>query len=145
MARNDPKAFARAVNKWTHDIAERSHRIQRDAVHGFVETLTDNMPHETGNLRRSVVVSDQPFVEGHVPADTKFADRSAENRAKIEAMPPDGTRWIGIQSPYALQDNYGAVGSDGKVRPGKFWAERTASAWCGIVARYARAKGMRAQ
>jgi len=145
MARNRPKDFQRAVQNWTHDVAERSHRVQRDAVHGFVETLQDNMPEETGNLRRSVVVSDQPFQYGHLPDDTKFTDRSAENRAKIEAMPPDGTLYIGVQAPYSAKDNYGAVGSDGKVRPGKFWADRSASAWRGLVARYARAKGMRAR
>lgn len=145
MARNRPKDFTRAVQQWTKDVAELSHRVQRDAVHGFVETLTENMPEVSGNLRRSVVVSDTPFQYGHVDGGTQFADRSAENRAKIEAMQPDGTIYIGVQAPYALKDNYGHVGSDGKARPGKFWAERTASAWRGLVAKYARAKGMRAR
>ena len=146
MARKgNSKAFTNAVSDWIELAEEPSHRIQRDAVHGFVDTLQSNMPNESGNLRRSVIVSDQPMTIGRVDGSTQFEDRSAQNHGVIEAMKPDGKVYVGVQAPYALADNYGSVGSDGKVRAGKFWAEKTASAWRGLVAKFARDKGMKAK
>lgn len=147
--KGNPKSFQRAVEQWTADVAERSHRIQRDAVHGFVDTLINNMPNVTGNLRRSVIVSDQPIAIGRVDGSTQFEDRSVHNHAVIEAMEPDAHVYVGVQSPYALSDNYGTVGygADGKFtnRLGKFWSEKTLAMWRGLVAKYARDKGMRAK
>lgn len=150
MARKgSPKSFASAVEAWTAQISETSHRIQRDAVHGFVDTLINNMPNESGNLRRSVVVSAQPIAIGRVDGSAQFPDNSAQNHAVIEAMEPDGRVYVGVQAAYALADNYGTVGhgADGKFtnRPGKFWSEKTQAMWRGLVAKYARDKGMKAK
>lgn len=148
MARKgSAKDFLASVQESIANMEEASHRIQRDAVHGFVDTLIDNMPEESGNLRRSVLVSEQPIAIGRVDADTKFDDRSSQNHAVIESMKLDDVIHVGVQAPYALADNYGTVGhaADGKFtnRPGKFWAEKTQSAWRGLVAKFARDKGMK--
>lgn len=150
MARKgSAKDFLASVQESIANMEEASHRIQRDAVHGFVDTLIDNMPEESGNLRRSVMVSEQPIAIGRVDADTQFDDRSAQNHAVIESMKPDGTIHVGVQAPYALADNYGklSMGADGQVtnRPGKFWAEKTHAAWQGLVRKFARDKGMKAK
>lgn len=146
MARKgSTKGFINSVSESIAKLEEASHQIQKDAVQGFVNTLQDNMPNESGNLRRSVIVSEEPITVGRVDGSTEFQDRSAQNASVIANMKPDAHIYVGVQSSYALADNYGSVGSNGKVRAGKFWAEKTASAWRGLVKRFARDKGMKAK
>lgn len=91
------------------------------------------VPVKTGNLARSVVVSNSPPVQdakGVVHASAGFSTGLAD-------IKPGTTIFIGWQARYSRRLNYGFVGADslGRVynQSGYGFAEATAAKWPSIV------------
>lgn len=97
------------------------------------------VPVKTGNLARSVVVSNQaPEIVAYGPANPNAL-------AGIATLKPGDTIWIGWQAAYAKRQNYGFVGTDSLGRTyntsGYGFAEATAAKWPSIVAQQAAKLG----
>ena len=143
MAKGSTKDFTNAVDKWIAETEAESNEIYRETVRGVVAKMQEEMPHASGNLRRSVTVSLSQSMPLGEP-DEVFADPSASNNAVIDSLTlKDEHVYVGVRAAYGPRDNYGQVTGDIKNRPGKFWFEKTGAAFKGIAKRVAATRGRR--
>lgn len=99
------------------------------------------VPEKTGNLARSVVVSNQePNVLLYGPANPNAL-------SGVATINPGETVYIGWQAVYARRQNYGYTGTDSLGRTynqsGFGFAEAAAAKWPAIVAEQAAKMGKR--
>lgn len=143
MARSTPKDFTRAVQRWTHDTLTETSQTFRDAVSEFTDELVEAAPKVSGNLARSIQVTNGLPVYVGKP-DQKYADPSADNQAAIASLELGDTARVAVGAAYALKTEVGyqSRGADGKlaVTGGRFWATSVGSRWKGIVQRIATAR-----
>lgn len=135
------KGFTDAVSKWIAETEEASNEVYRDTVRGVVAKMQEEMPHDSGNLKRSVTVSmSQGMPLGET--DEVFADPTTTNTAVIDSLTiKDEHVYVGVRAAYAARDNYGQITGDLKNRPGKFWFEKAGAAFKGIAKRVAATRG----
>lgn len=94
-----------------------------------------NVPVDTGNLARSVMVDDKP-----PPEDTEPKERKVQQdiTGGIAAILPGKDVYLGWQAQYSRRLNYGYVGTDSLGRTynasGYGFAEAAAAKWPAIVA-----------
>lgn len=137
MAKNT-KAFTKQIDQWIKQTEADLMDVHRESVKAVARTMQDNMPHESGNLKRSVVITKTPIHQPAAP-DHQFTDPTASNEAVADSLQLGDHAYIFVESAYGARDNYGSTSSKGKIRPGKFWFEVTLSQWRGLVTRVAKA------
>lgn len=143
MAKGSAKDFTDIVNEWIEETKAASNEVYRETVRGVVSTIQEEMPHDSGNLKRSVTVSLSQGMPLGEP-DEVFPDPTASNNAVIDSLTMDDEHvYVGVRAAYGPRDNYGQVTGDIKNRPGKFWFERAGAQFRGIAKRVATTRGRR--
>jgi hypothetical protein len=127
-------------SKWVGVSTQGLTALLRNSVQELARVASTTIPNggrvpvKTGNLARSVVVSNKPpnVIEGLATGDYSLG---------IAAIVPGDTVYLGWQAKYSKRANYGFVGADslGRVynQQGHGFAEATAAKWPTIVAREA--------
>lgn len=133
-------------SKWAGATTQGLTALLRNSVQELARDASTTIPNggrvpvKTGNLARSVVVSNKPptVIEGLATGDYSLG---------IAAIKPGDTVYIGWQAKYSRRLNYGFVGADslGRVynQAGYGFAEATAAKWPAIVAAQAAKLGGR--
>lgn len=143
--------------RWASLSERKLEAVLRNSVQELAKVASTTIPNggrvpvKTGNLARSVVVSNTPPVTKDGPFTGSYSDGIAD--IKI-----GGTIYIGYQAKYSRRMNYGFVGTDSagryygssqavittgySNRTGYGFAESAAAQWSAIVARQtAKLKG----
>ncbi|MBE9636544.1 hypothetical protein [Salipiger mangrovisoli] len=127
------KGFAASVGAWTKKAKTLPDEAFQEFLRLVYQELMRAMPEVTGNLKRSVLVTDT----GLVPVDTdpakQYVDMTAENMATIANMKIGEKAYISVTAPYAIKENYGGDGESGK-----FFIEITASKFKALQAQAIR-------
>lgn len=143
MAKGSTKHFNDVVSKWIAETEAESSEVYRETVRGVVAKMQEEMPSDSGNLRRSVTVSLSQSMPLGEPEEV-FADPASANNALIDSLTmKDEHVYVGVRAAYGPRDNYGQVTGDIKNRPGKFWFEKTGAAFKAIAKRVAATRGRR--
>lgn len=123
-------------SKWAGASTAGLTALLRNSVQALAKEASNTIPNggrvpvKTGNLARSVVVSDKPPTVIENEATGGFSDG-------IAAIKPGGTVYIGWTAKYARRLNYGFAGADSLGRvynaSGYGFAEAAAAQWPNIV------------
>lgn len=130
--------FKDTVKQFTVKAMDNADVIFRTAVDDLYEEVVrtkrkgGSMPHDTGNLGRSVSVSKT----GMPPVDREertYPNRTGTNGALIQGSGVDDTLYIGVQAAYGPRMNYGFVDNDIKGRKynqtGNYFIENAEAKW----------------
>ena len=124
--------------KWAGSSTAALTALLRNSVQALAGEMGKTIPNgglvpvKTGNLARSVVVSDQP------PNTLVYGPPNPNALSGIGALIPGQPVYLGWQAAYARRQNYGFVGTDSLGRTynqsGFGFAEAAAAKWPQIVA-----------
>ena len=131
------KSFSASVTDWSDKVKRMNDEIVRESARLLLAELVRNMPHETGNLARSVKVTLNGIVPVDRDPDKIYTDLSGANAATLLQVEAGQNVYVSIPAPYAKRVNYGQSSTDGAGRyfnqAGSFFFEITASKWQTIV------------
>ncbi len=132
---NTSLIFRTAVDELYKAVIKPKGSQNRDAI-GPATNQGGNLPHDTGNLGRSLSVSTDVFPE----VDQGNASYLNNNAASftISGLDAGDTVYLGFQAVYAARQNYGFVGTDSKGRnynqTGHYFVELAGAQWPQFVA-----------
>lgn len=132
-------SFKKSVNEFSVEAKENASLIFRTAISNLHEEVIrpkssgGNLPHDTGNLGRSVTLS-----ANHIDIDTESKDYIAQDvGAAVASVEYGDTMYLGFQAAYAPRMNYGFVGTDSLGRKynqiGNYFLENGEALWPTIV------------
>lgn len=132
--------FSDTVKQFTVDAGKNTDVVLRASVHVLYKEVINpkihggNLPHDTGNLGRSVAVSRTAMPR----VDSEEKEYSAgNNEGVINSAEAGDTIYIGFQASYSLRQNYGFTGADslGRVykQAGAQFIEKAEAKWPQIV------------
>lgn len=132
--------FSDTVKQFTVDAGKNTDVVLRASVHELYKEVINpklhggNLPHDTGNLGRSVSVSKIAMPR----VDTEEKKYSAgNNEGVINSVDAGDTIYIGFQANYAARQNFGFTGTDslGRVynQSGAHFIEKAEAKWPQIV------------
>jgi len=136
------KAFTAKVTKWARGNQGRLTAVFRDSAQTVANEVRKdkghggNMPVDTGNLRRSLIIStvEMPTINTNAK---DFKDRSDNIKLTIAKANIGQTIYLGFQAVYARRMEYGFVGEDSLGRTynqkGNGFVRLTAQRWPQIV------------
>lgn len=128
--------FSDTVKQFTVDAGKNTDVILRASVHELYKEVINpkihggNLPHDTGNLGRSVAVSKTAMPR----VDSEEKEYSAGNNEGVISSAETGdTIYIGIQAVYGPRVNFGFTGADSLGRAynqaGAHFLEKTEAKW----------------
>lgn len=137
------KSFSAATGDWASATPRRIEAVHKRSLEKLAVELTrtkaegGNVPHDKGNLYRSLAAS----TSGLPPlGEPPFTGSNAT--AVIATLRLDQDIWFGYQAKYARRQNSGMVGADslGRVynQQGNHFVERAVAMWPQIVDESAR-------
>jgi hypothetical protein len=133
---NTSLIFRTAVDELYKDVIKPKGSQNRDAI-GPALDEGGNLPHDTGNLGRSLAVSTEVFPEVD-QGNATYLDSSAQDAFTISGLEGGDTVYLGFQAVYAARQNYGFVGQDKLGRTynqtGHYFVEKSAAKWQLFVA-----------
>jgi hypothetical protein len=123
--------FRTAADKLHKDVITPKGSQNRDAIGPAIDQ-GGNLPHDTGNLGRSLAVSTTDFPEVDAGL-ASYSDMSSTDSFTISGLDFGDTLYMGFQAVYAPRMNYGFVGTDSLGRQynqsGHFFVELSAAKW----------------
>lgn len=123
--------FRTAADSLYKEVIKPKGSQNRDAI-GPALDEGGNLPHDTGNLGRSLAVSTTEFPEVDAGL-ASYSDQSGSDSFVISNVEPGDTLYMGFQAVYAPRMNYGFVGTDSKGRKynqtGHYFVENAAAKW----------------
>lgn len=134
-------SFEASVKRFTIEAKENTSLIFRTAADDLAKAVVKPrssggfLPHDTGNLGRSLAASTSVFPG----VDTNEANYGASNvEFTIAGVEAGDTLYLGFQAAYGPRQNYGFVGSDSLGRnynqTGAYFVENAAAQWPAFVA-----------
>lgn len=132
--------FSDAVKQFTVDASKNADVIFRNSVDEVYKEIIKtkihggNLPHDTGNLGRSVTVSKTAMPR--VDTETLEYDE-VDYSPVVFSVDAGDTVYIGVQASYGPRMEYGFVGTDSMGRnynqAGNHFVEKAADKWPQIV------------
>ena len=140
--------FKSAVHQFTLDAKNDTSLVFRSAADKLVKEVIKPkssggfLPHETGNLGRSLSASTTEMPQ----LDKNEADYTASNSSfVISGLDAGDTLFLGFQASYAARQNFGFVGDDKLGRTynqaGNLFVENAGEKWPSLVAQAERELG----
>lgn len=123
--------FRTAADRLHKEVIRPKGSQSRDAIGPAIDQ-GGNLPHDTGNLGRSLAVSTTAFPEVDAGL-ASYPDSSAADSFTISGADLGDTLYMGFQAVYAPRMNYGFVGEDSLGRKynqtGHYFVENAAAKW----------------
>src|SRR5690554_6024411 len=128
--------FSDAVREFTVTASKNSDVVFRNSVDELYKEVIrtklhgGNLPHDTGNLGRSVAISKHAMPR----VDTEALEYDTQDNSPVVfSIDAGDTVYIGVQASYGPRMNYGFVGTDSKGRTynqsGNHFVEKAADKW----------------
>lgn len=137
-------SFSQSVAAWVRDEAKENATLifRTAASYMYEETIRNRttgggvMPHDTGNMGRSLHVQENYIAPVDV-VENEYSDRSGEYEVTIMNVDYGDTLGFGFQAVYAPRQEYGFVGEDSLGRnynqSGAYFVARAVEMWLDLV------------
>lgn len=146
MSKGSAKSFASAVTAWVKQTEADSMEVLKDSVRAVAAEARAAVPRDTGNLARSIVLSQTiPQIGGN---DEVYPDPTANDEAVLANVQIGAPIYLGARASYSARREYGYVSRSSaglKNVPGTFAVTQAMNKWKGLVKRVAMTRGRRAK
>lgn len=130
--------FSAQVKDWTEKAKRNQELVFKQAVQHLADAILltkdkgGNMPHETGNLKRSLLASTSSMPQV-ITEKKEFPENEGQITATIAGAKITDSIYLGFQAAYAARMNYGFVGTDSIGRTynqsGNLFVDLAAQRW----------------
>ncbi|MGA0615566.1 hypothetical protein [Paracoccus sp. KR1-242] len=131
------KSFTNAVEQWTEQVHQASLDTFAESVRGIANEARAAMPHETGNLSRSIVVSDTAAIPLGAN-DEVYPDPAASDDAVLANLKLGDRVYIGSRATYFNKQEFGWLSVAGGAvtsHSGRFGMTAAMARWSAVVKR----------